>query len=542
MQQIEPTEDVSQASPNPPSEKLVGEGLEPGFPARPSSSQVPRTGRVRMGLFAIFAPTKSSDETERRRSILMLMMLAVILFLAASLIVSGLLGLNRNGDIQGALCGVVGVGLAFGLVFLKRIKSASYVFLTGVIIALLLRSLDIGLHLANLAFNYFAVAACIAFAGLIIDQFAPFIVATVGVVSFSLVFWYYGANNQGDTSLLLQALAYGAGLHYIMALMSWSNARTIRRAMRLMTWQNEALMLTNRQLESNLQRDLAMGDTVSQLSSDLSQISYDQSQRAQGQAHSVAVVTSTLEELGATARQIAEVAENVAQATEQALQTAESGGRSVGLSIDSIGVLISQVEGINTITSELGIQSKRISEIVETITDLAEETNLLALNATIEAAGAGEYGRRFAVVAAEVQTLANRSRTASREVEHILGQIRTSIESTLRATEGGLEEARRMNEISSQAGEAIEQIIETVEGTTYLARQINLTTQQQRSATDQAVEMIRRVAGDSREGAARAQQLLFVSDRMSQTASSLRQSGSHEDEKAPVGGELGSGI
>jgi methyl-accepting chemotaxis protein len=526
LQQIEPTPDLNQ----PPSSALLSTGSDPVSTASSSTARQAEVTKVaQRGLeghrpFAILNITETMDEMQRRRALLYLMMSAIGLYIIFTLVLSWFLGLVKNSDWLGALSGLLIIVLSVGLNFWNKVRLASYIFLGGGVVGLVLRSLDdSGLVFANLIFNYFALVAFIVFAGLVLEQYAPLLVAFTGIIGFLPVFWNYGVNQHADANLLIQIFVYGAALHFSVASVVWNNARTIKRVLHRSAWQNQELLKVNQQLEQNLQRNTALSNNIGQLSSDLSHISQDQSLRAHNQAQAVAVVTSTLEELGATARQIAEVAESVVIATEQALNTAEVGGRSVGLGIDSIGNLTSQVEGINSIATELSKQSRRISEIVETITDLAEETNLLALNATIEAAGAGEYGRRFAVVASEVQTLAARSRAASRDVQVILGQIRNSIESTLRATEGGLEEAHRMGEVASQAGEAISQIIDTVESTTYLARQINLTTQQQRSATDQAVEMVRRVAGDSRDAAAHAQQLLEVSNNLSQTASHLRQ-------------------
>lgn len=527
MQQIEPTEDLKQStnatSPtqsSPASNNHITPSLE-DFEAEAQKG----SGWKLSGMRWPSGSNQNTVENEivRRRNLLWMMMLVVAGFIAIIVPVLAIGGVIKAGNLWGSLAGVVVILIAFGFSLLNWLKTASYIFLGGVELILILASFDnAGVHLALLSFNYYAITGCIVLSGLLTDKFAPFGFAGAGIIGFSLVCWSYSANNAADSALLIQIIIVGGILHFVMAIMSWGSARTINRAVEQLSLQNKELLKANSQLAQNLNRDLMLGDTIGALSGDLSQISHDQSDRAQNQAKSVTIVTSTLEELGATARQIADVAESVVIATEQALHTAESGGQSVGFSIDSIGTLITQVEDISAIASELGKQSKRISEIVETITDLAEETNLLALNATIEAAGAGEYGRRFAVVASEVQTLANRSRAASRDVQSILNQIRSSIESTLLATEGGLQEARRMSEVAGQAGEAIEQIIETVESTTYLARQINLTTRQQRSATDQAVEMVRQVAGDAREAASRAQQLLEVSDRLSQTASHLR--------------------
>ncbi|MDB5078701.1 MAG: hypothetical protein JWP00_625 [Chloroflexi bacterium] len=463
------------------------------------------------------------EGSNRYRPIIKIMLSVVAVILITMVPLSAVLGLLTAGDVIAASSMGLAVLVSVVLIRVHRVEPAGYVFILGALLALLMRSwLNIQVDLSGLLFNYFTVVAIVVLSGLILQEVAPFVITGVAVVGFGIIFLQVGFNNPAQSQVLIQMFVLGSALHVVLAVMSWVNARTINRAVRRMHLQNDELKQVNRRLERNLSMNSAVGDTISQLAADLLQISHEQSNRANLQAQSVVIVTSTLEELSATARQVAEVADNVYSATEQALHTAETGGKAVGFGIDSIATLTDQVETISKIANELGTKSRRISEIVETIAELAEETNLLALNATIEAAGAGEYGRRFAVVAQEVQFLATRSRAASRDVQSILGQIRTSINNTLKATDEGLIEAQRMSEVASQAGEALEQIIENVEGTTYLAHQINLTTQQQRTATDQAVEMIRQVAGNSRETNARAQQLLLASDRLNQTAASLR--------------------
>ena len=474
------------------------------------------------GLGDLFQIDSFGERKDRHRPLLQIMLIVIAGFMIMLVLLSSILGLLTSGDeiAVGVLC--LGSLAALGALLAQRSQTAGYFLILGIMLALLVRSwLNIN-DISNLFFNYFTVVGSVVLAGLVIHEMAPFVVTGVAIVGFGFIFWQTGTANPGQVSSLIQIFIGGVGFYTIMAVMSWFNARTIRRAMSRMRWQNGQLLQVNRRLESNISLNSKVGDTISQLASELLNISQEQSDRSYLQAQAVVVVTSTLEELSATARQVAEVADNVYSATEQALHTAETGGKAVGFGIDSVATLTDQVETISRIANELGTKSRRISEIVETITELAEETNLLALNATIEAAGAGEYGRRFAVVAQEVQFLATRSRAASRDVQSILGQIRISINNTLKATNEGLNEAQRMSEVASQAGEALEQIIENVEGTTYLARQINLTTQQQRTATDQAVEMIRQLAGSSREASVRSQRLILASDRLNQTAASLR--------------------
>lgn len=459
------------------------------------------------------------DDLDRRANLLNLLMLAVLGYSVLTAPASIIFNLFGPYSIGAIFLVLVGSLATWWLNRKKMIKLAGYVFLVAIIVGLWLLSIEwIDKNIITTAFAYFGITGAIILAGLVINEIAPFIVTIFGNILFITLFFI----RLPTAEQAVQIIVGGLGFQLVMAVLSWGNARAMRSAIKRMSWQTAEVIKINNQLEETLSFDVQVSNSISGLGGELNRISHDQSVRAQNQAQSVAIVTSTLEELSATARQIADVAEGVFTATEQALRTAESGGQAVGLGIDSIATLTGQVESISKIANELGSQSRRISEIVELITDLAEETNLLALNATIEAAGAGEYGRRFQVVASEVQTLANRSRAASRDVQTILGQIRNSINNTLVATDKGLDEARRMSEVSSQAGEAIEQIIETVESTTFLARQIYLTTQQQRTATDQAVEMVRQVAVDSREGAIRARQLLDASQQLNRASANLR--------------------
>ncbi len=92
---------------------------------------------------------------------------------------------------------------------------------------------------------------------------------------------------------------------------------------------------------------------------------------------------------------------------------------------------------------ELGKKSQQAGGILEIINELAEQTNILAINATIEAAGAGEAGKRFAVVADEIRKLADRVGGSTKEIRGLIEDIRAAVNTTVMATEGGIEGGRR---------------------------------------------------------------------------------------------------
>jgi methyl-accepting chemotaxis protein len=397
---------------------------------------------------------------------------------------------------------------------------AAYVFVTAMGLRIVLSCFSAQTELIPKLAHAFALCVPVVVAGLSFNAVITFGYATL-VVVLAITGIVINKNITIEHSADWFILVIMAIVVYMMAIIAWGTARVVRRAFINSEWQNQQLLEYNQNMSHTLEAELQASRSISKLSTQLSQISREQSIRSGEQVRSITSVTSTLEELSATARQVAATADDVHTATERALRTAQQGGEIIQDGISSIETVRKNVENIASIAAELGLQSRRIEDIVDTISELADETNLLALNATIEASGAGEYGRRFAVVANEVQNLANRSRSAARDVYEVIGQVKNSISKSLIASENGLAEARDLSEGATQTSAVITEIIQTVQNTTQLAQQIHITTQQQRSATDQAVSMSREVASVSLETASRAAQLLGVSEDLNNTAATL---------------------
>jgi methyl-accepting chemotaxis protein len=220
------------------------------------------------------------------------------------------------------------------------------------------------------------------------------------------------------------------------------------------------------------------------------------------QAASIAQVTATMEELTNTAKQIAQSATSVAKIADDSATAAHAGYSSVGEALEAMENIRRRVADISGKTLLLGERSRRISEVLNLIKEIAGEIHLLAVNAAIESAAAGEHGKRFAVVASEVRRLAERTRDSAEEIKAIVGEIQSATHSSVLATEQGVKEVEAGVMLATGARGSLEQIIQMVDRTTQAIRQITFATQQQQSASEQIVQTMREVAVVTSEAAA----------------------------------------
>jgi methyl-accepting chemotaxis protein len=151
------------------------------------------------------------------------------------------------------------------------------------------------------------------------------------------------------------------------------------------------------------------------------------------------------------------------------------------------------VESIADMVVRLSEQSQAIGEIIATVNDLAEQSNLLAVNASIEAAKAGEQGKGFAVVAQEIRSLAAQSKQATTQVRNILFDVQKAISSAVMATELGSKAVAEGVRLSTQAGEAIDVLAESVTESTNAAIQIAASSQEQLIGMDQVVSAMENI-------------------------------------------------
>lgn len=260
-----------------------------------------------------------------------------------------------------------------------------------------------------------------------------------------------------------------------------------------------------------------IGSAVRHMQSSSAELQSAANQQVSGARESAAAmteITTTIGELLATSRQIAESAQRVAHITEHTAGAARSGDTTAQRTQDSVGSIKRQVDLIVSYMLELGKKSQRIGGILEIINELSEQTNILAINATIEASRAGEAGARLAVIADEIRKLADRVGGSTKEIRSLIEEIRSSVNTTVMATEGGSKAvdlgARQFVEVST----ALRQIADLLQTTTQASKEIELSTKQQTTAVEQVNIAISNVARAAKETEVSSNQTLQTAGRL----------------------------
>lgn len=233
-------------------------------------------------------------------------------------------------------------------------------------------------------------------------------------------------------------------------------------------------------------QEVVAGVTV--LSGSVSEIMAGTNQLAVGATETASAITettTTVEEVKQTAKLSSQKAKYVSETAQQAAHISETGRKAVEESIEGIEQIRAQMSLIADSIVQLSEQSQAIGEIIATVNDLSEQSNLLAVNASIEAARAGEQGKGFAVVAQEVKNLAEQSKQATVQVRAILGQIQKATTRAVLATEQGSKSVEAGTKQSRRAGDAITQLSESIIESAQAANQIAVSAHQQLTGMDQ---------------------------------------------------------
>jgi len=240
------------------------------------------------------------------------------------------------------------------------------------------------------------------------------------------------------------------------------------------------------------------------------------------QLREIELVATAVEELSASANEIARHAGDTAERTNATSILAEQGNDIVNISLDNVNRLTTQIEATAQKIQVLKNNSVNIGSVMEVIRTIAEQTNLLALNAAIEAARAGEQGRGFAVVADEVRSLAQKTRSSTEEIESIIVQLQRAADEAHQAMNTSTAAARDTIDTASKVGGALDKIRSNISVINDMNHQIATASHQQSSVANEVSKNVTAIHALPEKVSANAQIVNNSGNQLTQESAELQ--------------------
>ncbi len=239
---------------------------------------------------------------------------------------------------------------------------------------------------------------------------------------------------------------------------------------------------------------LATGE-VSNAAAEISAATSDLSQRTEEQAASLEETSASMEQISTTVKQNAQNAQHANALTQTTHQVADQGGQVVSEAVSAM--------------ARIEESSRKISDIISVIDEIARQTNLLALNAAVEAARAGEAGRGFAVVASEVRSLAQRSSQAAKDIKDLI------VNSSMQVNEGvGL---------VNRAGTSLGKIVESIKEVAGIISEIASASGEQATGLDQVTKALVQMDEVTQQNSALVEQNAATAKTLEEQQTAMRE-------------------
>ena len=261
-----------------------------------------------------------------------------------------------------------------------------------------------------------------------------------------------------------------------------------------------------------------VSSAATQLLSEAKQMA-DDSHKVVSQAGNMATAS---EEMAATSGEIARSCVSAAEISERANGAAVTGAAIIKTTVEGMNRIALQVKETAVTVDGLGARSDQIGNIVGTIEDIADQTNLLALNAAIEAARAGEQGRGFAVVADEVRALAERTTRATREIGDMIKAIQLETRTAVATMEEGVKEVARGTKDAAESGHALDEILNQIGSVSMQVNQIATAAEEQTATTNQISQNILEINEAVHDAARGANETATAAEQLANLSGDLR--------------------
>ncbi|MBI3183384.1 MAG: methyl-accepting chemotaxis protein [Myxococcales bacterium] len=286
---------------------------------------------------------------------------------------------------------------------------------------------------------------------------------------------------------------------------------------------SSAVTAVHSQLAEAISKLKRAGRQIAISAGELEQTASRHEQGAAEQASALTETSATTEELARSANQIAASAQEVAGIAEQTLKAAHEGKRSADAYFTAMANTRKGNQAIAESIVKLNKRVQQIGNIVEFIDGIADKSDLLAVNAELEGTKAGEVGRGFSLVAAEMRRLAEGVMQSTQEISRLIEDIRDATNEAVMATEAGTKATERGAGLSREVSEGLAEIVVLAEKTSEAVRSISAATQQQRAGTDQLAEVMGDILKSTHAGAAASREVVAANADLSALAKELQQ-------------------
>ncbi len=288
---------------------------------------------------------------------------------------------------------------------------------------------------------------------------------------------------------------------------------------------NNSVLAGMREMQNTLRKmieDIVRGSEQLAMASDqLLHASEEVAKRSQSQSESASSMAAAVEEMTVSIGQVAENAHEAHSISVQSGDLSKRGTLVIQSAANEMNKISEAVQSSSAIIEDLGRQSAQITSIVNTIREIADQTNLLALNAAIEAARAGEQGRGFAVVADEVRKLAERTSRSTIEITATVEKIQLGTRNAVVSMETGVKQASKGVDLAGQAGQSITEISDGALRVMSVVNAISDSIREQGTASSDVARSIEHIARMSEESASAVKDTASAARHLQQLSSTL---------------------